>query len=95
MHCHWHQDQSNTVVIHGPRESKGEICSPGGVGISCHTIHKCLQQDKHTRMILDLEHCMKVFSRNKKQTRFIVKPRKGVGDISCYFGLWGSDVNLT
>ena len=40
MHCHWHQQQSTIVDIHGPLQTRGETNCPGGVSVSCFKVLK-------------------------------------------------------
>ena len=49
----WHQQQSTTVDIHGPLQTRGDIRCPGGVSVSClasRTRHECLRHNESVYM---------------------------------------------
>ena len=49
----WHQQQSTTVDIHGPLQTRGETRCPGGVSVSClasRTRHECPRHNESVYM---------------------------------------------
>ena len=47
----WHQQQSTTVDIHGPLQTRGEARRPGGVSVSCLAIRTRHEYPRHNESV--------------------------------------------